>query len=187
MASLFALPVEKWQQILAKVSPDDLRNVTLTSTFMNRMASFPELWAGMKVKGRKVRDNGLQELFNISRFQKIKQIDFSEVNFTPEQLEKLMDDIPEFPLEDINLKYINLSGVPADKLTRTVSHLHTINLQFTSLSTDQCTQVLNTSLTSTTLANLNLAGNNLSGVPADILAMAVGRLKIVYLLSLIHI
>jgi len=40
--------------------------------------------------------------------------------------------------------------------------------------TDQCTQMMNTSLASTTLTNLNLAGNNLFGVPANILALAVG-------------
>ena len=181
MASLFDLSVEKWQEILAKVPPGDLCNVALTSPYMNSMASYQGLWAGMKVNPRKVRDSGLQELFNIRRFKKIKQIDFFGVKFTPEQLEKLMDDIPGFPLEDINLKYINLSGVPADKLARTVGHLHTVKLKSNSLSTHQCTQVLNTSITSTTLADLNLAGNNLFGVSANILGMAVGRLKTVNL------
>ena len=40
--------------------------------------------------------------------------------------------------------------------------------------TDQCIQMMNTCLASTTLANLNLAGNNFFGVLANILALAVG-------------
>ena len=46
------------------------------------MANFPELWAGMKVNPRKVRDNGLEELFNISRFQKIKQSEADSLEAT---------------------------------------------------------------------------------------------------------
>merc|ERR550519_987593 len=55
--------------------------------------------------------------------------------------------------------------------------MHTVNLEYTSLVTDQCTQILDASLASTTLSDLNLEGINLSEVPADLLATAVSRLR----------
>ena len=70
----YALPVELWRLILLKVPPTDLCNVTLTSKHMLFIANWPELWAQMEVKMRKVRDNGLPQLFNINRFKKIKKI-----------------------------------------------------------------------------------------------------------------
>ena len=102
------------------------------------------------------------------------------MHFTSAQIEKFIDDIPEFPIEDIDLSRINLSEVAADKLAKAVSHVYSADVS-THLSTDQCAQILDTSLSSTTLANLDLSYVDLSGVPADLLGTAVSRLKTVRL------
>ena len=86
-------------------------------------------------------------------------------------------------LTDLGLSFVNLSGVPADILAMAVSHLKTVCLTFTQLTTNQSVKVLDIIPSSATLTNLDLWGNNLSGVPAAILAMAVGRLKTVNLES----
>ena len=76
-------------------------------------------------------------------------------------------------------RWINLSGVPADILAMAVGRLKTVDLSNTQLTTNQCVKVLETIPSSAILTDLGLSFVNLSGVPADILAMAVGRLKTV--------
>ena len=84
-------------------------------------------------------------------------------------------------LTDLGLSFVNLSGVPADILAMAVGRLKTVDLSNTQLTTNQCVKVLETIFSSATLTDLGLSFVNLSGVPADILAMAVGRLKTVRL------
>jgi len=179
MANL--LPTEKWQQVLENVSPIDLCNLMMTSSYMNSVASWPELWKGMKVNMGKVRDNGLVQLYTIDRFKKIIKMNFSRIKFTHEELDRLLNDMPSTPLDNVDFSRVNMSGVSADKLARAVSHLHTVNLGGTNLTTDQCVKVLEASISSTTLVNVNLVYVNLSGVPSEILARAVSRLHTVNL------
>ena len=80
-------------------------------------------------------------------------------------------------LTDLGLSFVNLSGVPADILAMAVGRLKTVRLSYTKLTTNQCVKVLET-IPSTRLTNLYLYGIDLSGVPADLLAKNVGRLKI---------
>ena len=96
----------------------------------------------------------------------------------------MLDIIPSsVTFTDIDLWGNNLSGVPADILAMVVSHLKTVRLTFIQLATNQSVKVLDIIPSSATLTNLDLWGNNLVGVPAAILAMAVGRLKTVNLES----
>ena len=80
-------------------------------------------------------------------------------------------------LTDLGLSFVNLSGVPADILAMAVGRLKIVRLSYTKLTTNQCVKVLET-IPSTRLTNLYLYGIDLSGVPADLLAKNVGRLKI---------
>ena len=84
-------------------------------------------------------------------------------------------------LVDVNLDGVNLSEVPADLLARAVSRLQTVNLCRTNLTTEQWSQVLEASLSSRSLVDVKLYDVNFSEVPADLLARAVSRLKIVNL------
>ena len=94
----------------------------------------------------------------------------------------MLDIIPSsVTFTDIDLWGNNLSGVPADILAMVVSHLKTVRLTFIQLATNQSVKVLDIIPSSATLNNLDFWGNNLSAVPADILAMVVGRLETVNL------
>ena len=172
-----ALPPEQWLQVLVNVSPGDLCSVMRTSSYMNSVASWPNLWAGMDVNMGRVRDNGLAELYAIDRFKKVRKITFMNRNLNSEQLESVFHDIPTSPLEDINLSYTNLSELQAELLAKAVSRLQTINLYGTHLKTKQCTQVLEVSLSSRSLVDVNLGDLNLSEVPSDLIARAVCRLQ----------
>jgi len=171
------LPVEQWWQVLLNVSPGDLCSVVLTSRHMNTVASLPELWAGMKVSRSKLRDNGLEEFYNINRFRKITQIDFSKWNLKREEWERLLKGIPGSPLKNANFSCNNLTQVSADLLASAVSSLQNVNLSSTHLTTDQCVALLRSSLSSATLAKINLRGVNLSQVPAELLASSITRLQ----------
>jgi len=171
------LPIEQWQQILVNVSPGDLCNVVLTSRYMNLVASWPDLWANMKVNISKVKQNGLSELYSINRFSKIRKLDFSKIEFTSEELEKLFKDIAGSPLTDVNLENVNIKDVPAELVAKAVCQLETVNMAATGLTTDQCVEALEASLSSNLLVNLNLELNNLYGVPPELLGRVVFHLQ----------
>merc|ERR1719319_802702 len=116
----------------------------------------------MELNMGKVRDNGLALLYSIDRFKKVEKMNFSGVHFSSEQLEMVFHDIPASNLGDINLSRINLRQVPAELLANAVSHLQTVNLLYSGLSTEQCIQVLEVSLSSISLVEVNLSGVNLS-------------------------
>jgi len=190
------LPRELWQMVLADVTPGDLCNVTRTSSQMNDMASWPELWKGMKVNVKKVRENGLPELYSIKRFKKITKIDLSGMDFTSEELSRLLTDIPESPLKNVdlsNVAFVNVirlktigetrlrKKVPAELLASSISSLQTINLGNAQLTSDQAVKILEASLSCRTLINLTLGGVNLKRVKSGLLAKAVSRLQTVNL------
>jgi len=176
-----ALPPEQWRQVLVNVSPGDLCSVMRTSSYMNSVASWPNLWAEMPVNMGKIRDNGLAELYSIDRFRKIRKITFVEGGFNAEQLEMVLHDIPASPFKDINLSCVDLSQVLAELLARAVSCLQTVNLRNSSLTTEQCIQMLEASLSTKCLVDVDLSGINLRQVPSELLANAVSRLQTVNL------
>jgi len=165
------------------LSLEDLCSVMRTSSYMNSVASWPNLWVGMRVNMEKVRKNGLAELYSIDRFKKIRKMKFMDKDFNSEQIEMVLHDIHASPLEIIDLSHINLRHVPAKLLANAVSRLQTVNLFNTDLTTKQCIQVLRVSISSRSLVDVNLGFVNLSGVPADLLARAVSRLQTVNLNS----
>ena len=77
-------------------------------------------------------------------------------------------------LVEVNLTGVNLSGVPSDLLSSAVSRLQTADLSFTNLTTEQCIQVVEASISSKTLVNIDIGGNDdgLQKVPEDLLAQA---------------
>jgi len=82
------LSPETWRQVLVNVPPVDLCSFTRTSRYMNSVASWPHLWAGMNVNMGKVLENGLAELFSIDRFKKVRKLDFMDRDVTLEQLRR---------------------------------------------------------------------------------------------------
>jgi uncharacterized protein YjbI with pentapeptide repeats len=173
------LAPEKWQEIFANVPPKDLCNVMRTSRHIKSLASWPDLWSGMRVNMDMVKQNGLAKLYSIDRYQKITKMNFSASFFTMEELERVIIEVPGSPLENVNLSSNNLGKIPAHLMANTVSHLKTVDLRCTSLTTEQCSKMLEASLYSTTLVNINLDLVNLSEVDPELVANAVCRLQTV--------
>jgi len=163
-------------------SPGDLCNVVLVSRHMNNVASLPELWAGMKVSVRKVKENGLLELYNINRFKKVKEINFkrNSIYLNVKEIERILKEIPGSPLEFAyfgGLEWSELHEASPEVLASAVSHLRIANFWGTHLTTDQCNFLLVDSLSSTTLTHLNLNYIPLFEVPAELLAISISRLQ----------
>lgn len=150
------LPSEVWQKILLDVSPVDLCSVAMTSIHMNDMASWPDLWAGMKVNIGKLFQKGLKELYSIDRFKKVRKVDLSEIELNSEEIERILQDIPGSPLKHLDLSNRNLSKVSTELLVRVVSGLESLDLWSIGLTTDQCVKLLEASILSKTLVNIDL-------------------------------
>lgn len=171
------VPRELWQQILVNVSPGDLCNVASTSKHMNDMACWTKLWQDMEVNKEKLRMEGLATLYSIERFKNTKRLNLENTTFTPGEIKRIVSDIPASQVENVNFSGTNLSKVPARMLARAISHLQTVNLQSTNLTTNQQNKILRVSLSSPKLINVNLYNIDLSKVPAELLAKAVARLE----------
>jgi len=105
----------------------------------------------------------------------------SGLKFTSVELERLLNEIPGSPLENIDFACANLNGALPDLLASAFKVLTCVNLYSTNLTNDQCIKLLEASLSSTTLIDLDLGNVNLSGVPPNLLASAVKRLKTIRL------
>ena len=117
------------------------------------------------------------QFYSISRFKKIKKMNFMDLDITSVEIERLLTEIHGSPLENINFARTDLSEVSPDLLASAVKILTSVNLDKTGLTTDQCIKLLEASLSSTTLVALDLRGVILSGVPRNLLAITVKRLK----------
>ena len=62
-------------------------------------------------------------------------------------------------------------------VARAVCRLKTINLNYTCLTAEQSTELLEASLSSTSLVEVDLWGADLSRVSSEVLARSVGRLQ----------
>merc|ERR550519_21647 len=115
------------------------------------------MWAGMKINMAKVREEGPAQLYAINRFKNVgKYMSFGGMRMTTEELERVLTDIPESPLENVNLEYNQLSGVSPELLASAVQSLTTVNLGYTHTTVVQCNKLLEASLNSKTLAHLNI-------------------------------
>jgi len=192
-SSEYVLPPELWVQVMKHVPPKALCNVLLTSKHMNALASPQELWAGVKLNKKKVKRDGLIEVFSINRFEHIKALDFSYARATSEMKVNLLKEIPQTPLEEVNFRGNRMRGVPAEVLAEGVAHLKAVDLSWTSLSTTQSIKLLEASIEADSLEKMSLRGVLLfpvydsflhrafgylpGGVPATLLARAIGRLQ----------
>jgi len=160
------LPIERYQHVLRNVSCGDLCNVMLTSRHMNSVASWPELWVGMRVNMGKAKKNGLAQLYSIHRFKRVKEIDFRGTHFNSWDLERIFTDIPRSPLESVNFTGIVLDHfppvVPHELLANVVGRLKTVSLRNTQLSRDQRIKVLEAIQSSTSLVDVDLSYVDLS-------------------------
>jgi len=112
----------------------------------------------------------------------LQTINLAGTALTADQCLDLLDEkFSSSKLVNLNLRFVNLNAVPPHILARAVSHLQTVDLHGTSLTPDQCLQLLEASLSSTTLANVDFSYVDLSEVPPDLLAKSVTRLSTVNL------
>lgn len=170
------LPPELGLQSIGFVPHKDLCSLSLTSTSMRKLASDPKLWSNMKVNKEQIKKHGLLKLFSINKFKKIKNIDLSRMTFTRIELRLNLDAIASSFVQELNLCDIDLKVLPAKLLSQVAGHLRKINLDLTSVTTDQIIAVLDSCITSPTLKEVSLAGVKLKNVPAELLGQAVGNL-----------
>jgi len=108
---------------------------------------------------------------------RLKKINLSSfVHLSTEQLTSILEAILTSPtLEDVNLRYHPLPGVPASTLSQAVSRLKRLNLAFTRPTTDQLTEILKATIDSRTIKTVNLSGSDLSGVPVSLVRKSEHR------------
>merc|ERR1719186_1130247 len=94
---------------------------------------------------------------------------------TSDRIHNLLKQIPQSPLEQVDLSNNDMDRVPAEELAKGVSHLKAVNLKRTWLTTIQSSKVLEASISADFLEKVNLASVDLSRVPASLLARAVCR------------
>jgi len=110
----------------------------------------------------------------VKAVSRLHTVNLSNTRLTTDQCIKVLEaTISSNRLVEIDLKHVNLSGVPPDLLARAVSRLHTVDLSSTRLTTDQCVEVLEASISFNSLVNLNLKNVDFGWVSADLLARAV--------------
>ena len=82
---------------------------------------------------------------------------------TPNQCAKVLEAIlTSQTLINVEMDCNYLREVNADLLARAISRLETVNLECTSLTTDQCVKVMEACISSTTLVNVSLSFVNLT-------------------------
>jgi len=175
--SLDTWPPELTENLLTFVPPKDLCNIVLSCKMLLAVASNPKLWTRMTVEQAKIAQDGLEILFSIGRFAKIRQIDLSYMTFTPDRLLANMEALASSSVEDLNLTNVNIAQVPSAKLAQVAGRLRKINLAGYHLTTAQKTAVLEACASSETLVDIVLDGNNLGEVPADLVARAASNLQ----------
>jgi len=113
---------------------------------------------------------------------RLQSVNLGFTGLTSQQLAAMLEaSLLSNSLEKVELERVNLSRVPASLLAKAICRLQTVNLGYTRLTGQQSTKIVEASLSSETLVEVNLDGVNLSIVPSEVLAKAVGRLQSVNL------
>lgn len=110
---------------------------------------------------------------------RLRKVDLSSTKLTKEQCKALLNKCAtSTTLKNMRLGMNNnISVVDPDTLARAVCRLDNVDICNNSLTTDQCTALLQQMVTSPTLQVVNLKLNLLSDVPVHLLAEALSRLK----------
>lgn len=173
------LSPEQWQQILEFVPPMDLRNVVIASRQMNSLASWPDLWATMKVNMGKLKENRLAQLYNINRFNRIKRMDFADMDLVAGGLEGLFEDVPESPLDNMTISWAQFGEASEEALANVVEHLQTLTVKRPPMimTTEALVKLENVLQSAKGVLNLDLSGVHFMGVPGDLLARIIKQLS----------
>ena len=158
----------------------DLRNVVLASRQMNSLASWPDLWASMKVNMGKLRQNGLAQLYNINRFNRIKRMDFVDVDLAAGDLERLFEDVPKSSLENMTIIWAQFGEVSAEALAKVVEHLQTLTVKrppMINTTTEAFIKLENVLQSTKGVVNLDLSPVPLRRVPGVLLASIIRKLS----------
>ena len=107
-------------------------------------------------------------------------VDLKNCHLTSDQSQQFLTAItePSCRITDLSMQFVKTWGLTSSVLGPAVARLVRVNLCgiHWSMTGNWSTELLTATLSSTTLAHLDLSHNDLSDVPGDILAAAVGRL-----------
>ena len=112
---------------------------------------------------------------------RLKEIDVNDTFLTPEQVQSIFNKIANcenLKLTHLNIRRNDLSSVPVDVLVEAISRLETVDLRNTHLNPDQAETIFHkiANCEKLKLTKLKIFDNDLSSVPADVLAEAISRL-----------
>ena len=157
----------------------DLRNVMIASQQMNSLASWPDLWATMKVNMGKLKENRLAQLYNINRFNRIKRMDFADMDLVARGLEGLFEDVPESPLDNMTISWAQFGEASEEALANVVEHLQTLTVKRPPMimTTEALVKLENVLQSAKRVLNLDLSGVHFMGVPGDLLARIIKQLS----------
>ena len=175
---------EIWLEVMKYLEVQDLCQLSLVSSSMYVLCSTPKLWSKAQIKKIKFKNGLVEDFFNIRKFKKVKKLSFSRLQFSEDNTRTFFENFIFFDnLLDLDLQGVNLSKVPAEKLSESCTNLRKLDLTFTKLTPWQ-SQILFSKLKGNESAKLEIASfkaANLSQVEPETLASVVAKLKVVNL------
>jgi len=173
-----ALPDTVLLSILRYLGYRDLTRFSLTNARISVLCSDPGLWSRYEVKEKKILSD-ITGFVENRRFKKLQ-------SFTLRAVKTLLLPIAELSLlfsyfhSNHHLRYvkfvnIDISCVPGFPFSRGLSHVASLHLQRTNLTTEQTVALLRVVMMGQQV--LDLSNNNLQHVPASVLSGAFSRVK----------
>jgi len=119
---------------------------------------------------------------------RLESVDLTETHLTPDQAQSIFDKIANYEnlkLTELDIPFNNLSLVPWWWLVEAISRLKHIHLDCTDLTSYQVQSIFHKIeiCENLKLTQLGISYNDLSSVPADVLAEAISRLEYICLFS----
>jgi len=175
---------ELWLEIMKYLRIQDLCKVSQVSTFMYNISSTPKLWRNAHIRKIKFKHGEIEKFFQVMKFKKVKKLSFSRLQFSEGCTNTFFNNFSFFDnLLELDLQGVNLSKVPAEKLSDCCKSLKKLDLTFTKLTPWQSQHlfdILDQNI-SLKLKNASFKAANLSQVESRTLASVVAKMELVNL------
>ena len=151
---------------------------------MYNISSTPKLWRNAHIRKIKFKHGEIEKFFQVMKFKKVKKLSFSRLQFSEGCTNTFFNNFSFFDnLLELDLQGVNLSKVPAEKLSDCCKSLKKLDMTFTKLTPWQSQHLFdildqNVSLK---LKNASFKAANLSQVESRTLASVVAKMELVNL------